>query len=179
MTLSDPTVAPQMLELPDWYPSGGYQDVEDMVCNYFQLLLPNVFVCTWLPPGHYELSPGEPVGGTKPTLRIWRQPGKFDPEIRQDEALVQTAAITPTRRESWQLNEFVRRLLDDDVVTGFKIPMLDGSKATFTHSEEWLGPQLIPERVIDEKFIPVTHKLRTRERGGLPNFRQIITSLLP
>jgi hypothetical protein len=178
MTTPDPTTPPQMLQLPDWF-AGGYVDIEDMVCNYLEAICPNVFVCTWMPPGHYELSAGEPVGGTEPTLRVWRQPGKADPDLRRDEALVQIAAITPTRKESWQLVDFVRRVMDDDVVVGQKIPLTGGGNAKIATSTEWLGPQLIPERVVDEKFVPVTYKLGTRERGGLPKYYQIIKSLLP
>lgn len=178
MTQPDPTTPPQMLQLPDWF-AGGFVDVEDLVCNYFEIICPNVYVCTWLPPGHYELSPGEPVGGTQPTLRVWRQPGKHDPDLRRDEALVQIAAITPTRQESWQLIDFVRRTMSDDVVVGLPIPLTEGGKGSIATSTEWLGPQLIPERVVDEKFVPVTYKLGIRERGGLPHYRKIIYPLLP
>jgi hypothetical protein len=167
MTTPDPTVAPTMLQLPDWF-AGGRVDVEDLVCSYFAALLGEaVYVCTWLPPNHYVLSPGEAVGGTQPTLRIWRQPGKFDPDLRRDEALVQVAVITPTRKESWQLVDFVTQMMDED-----------GSVAKIATSSEWLGPQLVPERVVDEKFIPVTFKLGVRERGGLPPYQKIINSLL-
>src|ERR1700709_374884 len=96
-----------MLELPDWY-EGGYTDAEDLVSQYFRWRLGDrVYICTWLPPGHYVLSPGEEVGGTQPPLRVWRQPGKSDEDTRVDTALVQIAAITPTRQESWKLVEFV------------------------------------------------------------------------
>lgn len=178
MTAPDPTVPPPMLQLPDWF-KGGWVDAEDLVCSYFQALLgSSVYVCTWMPPGHYVLSPGEPVGGTEPTLRVWRQPGKADPVSRRDEALVQIAAITPTRKESWQLTNFVRRMLDDDVVVGVPVTLSDGSRHQVSHSEEWLGPQLVPERVVDEKFIPVTYKLSIREPTGLPKYGLTIKSLL-
>ena len=39
-------------------------------------------------------------------------------------------------------------------------------------------PQLVPERVVDEKFIPVTYKLGIREPTGLPKYGQAIRSLL-
>jgi len=168
-----------MLQLPAWF-HGGNVDAEDLVCSYFEWLLgSNVYVCTWLPPGHYVLTPGEPVGGTQPTLRVWRQPGKADPDIRRDEAIVQIAAITPTRQESWQLIDFVRTMMDDDVCVGLPITLSDGSKSTIARSEEWLGPQLVPERVVDEKFIPVTFKVGIREKPGRTNYRTTINSLLP
>lgn len=166
-----------MLALPEWF-EGGYFDAEDLVCNYLQWLLgDSVYVCTWMPPGHYELTPGQPVGGTQPTLRVWRQPGKADPESRRDEALIQIAAITATRKESWQLIDFVRRMMDDEVVVGFPIKLSDGSTSQIDRIEEWMGPQLVPERYVDEKFIPVTFKLGIRERGGLPRYRKVLNSL--
>lgn len=168
----------QMLQLPDWY-VGGQTDAEELVKSYLKRVLgaSNVYVCTWLPPNHYVLTPGEDIGGTQPTLRVWRQPGKFDPEIRRDQALVQIAAITPTRKESWQLVEFVRSIFQDDVIVKKKIVMPDGTTTSVSCSEEWLGPQLVPERLVDEKFIPVTFKLGLREPVGLPNYGQIINSL--
>lgn len=166
-----------MLELPDWF-EGGNVDAEELISSYLQWLLgESVYVCTWLPPGHYVLSPGEEVGGTQPTLRVWRQPGKAVPDLRRDETLVQIAAITPTRKESWQLIDFVRRLMEHDVVAGFPIILPDGSKAAVAAAEEWMGPQLVPEQVVDEKFIPVTFKIGLREPVGLPNYRKIINSL--
>ncbi|SKM17588.1 Uncharacterised protein [Mycobacteroides abscessus subsp. massiliense] len=166
-----------MLQLPDWY-EGGCIDAEDLIKRYFSRLLgDSVTVCTWLPPGHYILTPGEEVGGTKPTLRIWRQPGKFDPTARRDQALVQLAAITPTRKESWELVEFVRRMMDDEVISRIPVELSNGDEAAVTCSEEWLGPQLVPERLVDEKFIPITFKVTIPEPSGLPNYRQIIKNL--
>jgi hypothetical protein len=166
-----------MLQLPGWY-EGGKTDAEDLVMSYFKRLLGDrVYVCTWLPPGHYVLSPGEETGGTQPTLRVWRQPGKFDPEIRRDQALVQIAAITPTRKESWQLIEFVRDMLDDEVVTDQVIVMSDGENAAVSCAEEWMGPQLVPEHLVDEKFIPATFKLSLREDVDRPDYRAIVKSL--
>jgi len=166
-----------MLKLRDWF-EGGYTDAEELVMSYFRWLLGDrVYVCTWLPQGHYVLSPGEEVGGTQPTLRVWRQPGKSDPSLRRDHALVQIAAITPTRKESWELIDFVRRMMEHDVVGGFPIILPDGEKSSFASSEEWLGPQLVPERLVDEKFIPVTFKLGLREPIDLPNYRRILNNL--
>lgn len=168
----------EMLELPTWFEEDSDWDVEQILIDYFSWLLGDkVFVCTWMAPGYYQLSSGEAAGGTQPTLRIWRQPGRFDPTLRWDQALVQIAAITPTRSESWRLIKFVRRMLDDEVFTKFPILRADGSVSTFTHSEEWVGPQLVPERVVDEKFIPITFKLSTRERIDQPNYRQVLKSL--
>lgn len=163
-----------LLELPEWF-EGGYTDIEEAVIAYFRWLLgDSVFVCSWLPPGHY--TPGSNAG-TQPTLRVWRQPGRTDPSLRRDESLVQIASITSTREESWKLTQFVRRLMDDDVISGFPILMSDGEKISFACCEEWIGPQMVPERVVDEKFVPVTFKLAIREPIDLPNYRKILKTL--
>lgn len=166
------------IQLPDWF-QGGYEDTEDALCDYFEFLLGDgVFVCTWLPPGHYTPTP-ETNGGTEPTLRIWRQPGLADPDLGVDETLIQIASIADTRADAWQLCSFVRAVMDPNVLERFPIPRKDGSVTKFSYSKEWLGPQSIPERIIDEKFIPVTYKLPINKRKLLPNYRQIITNLLP
>lgn len=167
-----------MLELPDWF-AGGFEDTEAAVCDYFEWLLGDgVFICTWLPEGHYTPTT-ESVGGTQPTLRIWRQPGRIDQSMRTDETLVQIAAIAETRADAWKLIDFVRQMMDYLVLERFPIPRKDGSVTKFSSGEEWLGPQTIPERIIDEKFIPVTYKLPLRKPRNLPNYRKILTDLLP
>lgn len=169
------------LELPDWF-VGGFEDTEDAVCDYFSWLLGDSFVvCTWLPPEFFTYTDsGTPLPNwTQPALRIWRQPGKFDDEARLDHSLIQIAAVAPTRAEVVKLNSFVRAMMDPLVFIRFPIPRKDGSVTKFSSAEEWLGPQQIPERIIDEKFIPVTYKLPIRKPRNLPNYRQIITNLLP
>ncbi|ATN93984.1 tail terminator [Mycobacterium phage Kumao] len=159
--------------LPDWY-DGGYLDVEDVICEYFSWLLGDrVYVCTWLPEDWYDPTSGQ---GTEPTLRIWRQPGRADGSLRTDESLVQIAAITRRRSDSWRLSDFVRRMMDDEVICGLGIPY-KGKTVRLGSCEEWLGPQQVPEQFIDDKFIPVTFKLQVREPRGLPNYRQIVQSL--
>lgn len=163
-----------MAFLPDWY-TLKYDDIEDALCDYFEWVTNNeVLVCTWLPPDYYDPTSGN---GTEPTLRIWRQPGRADQSLRTDEALVQIAAITRKRSDTWQLIDFVREMMDDDVIAGFPIPRKDGSVTKFRKSEEWLGPQIVPEQLYDDKFIPVTFKVPTREKRLRPNFRQILNSL--
>nr|WP_074292890.1 MULTISPECIES: hypothetical protein [Mycobacteroides] len=68
-------------------------------------------------------------------------------------------------------------MMDDEVVTGLPITLPDGETSTIRKSEEWLGPQLVPEQYVDEKFIPISFKISLREPEGLPNYRQIIKSL--
>ena len=160
--------------LPDWFVP-GYQDIEDTVCDYFDWITAgSVKTYTWLPPGYYDPAEGK---GTEPTLRIWRQPGKADSSLRTDECLVQIACITPKRSTTWQLVEFVRRMMDDEVIGLLPIPRKDGTVSKILACEEWLGPQQVPEQYIDEKFVPVTFKLSTREARLLPNYRQILKSL--
>lgn len=167
-----------MLELPEWF-LGGFEDTEAAICDYFEWLLgDSVYVCTWLPPGYYNPTV-EDGNGTQPTLRIWRQPGKFDDESRTDACLIQVASIAETRADAWKLNDFVRQMMDYLVFERFPIPRKDGSTTRFSSAEEWMGPQIIPERIIDDKFIPVTYKLPIRKPRNLPNYRKILSDLLP
>lgn len=160
--------------LPAWFVP-GYQDVEDLVCDYFDWITAgSVKTYTWLPSGYYDPSEGK---GTEPTLRIWRQPGKADSSLRTDECLVQVACITKKRSSTWQLVEFVRRMMDDEVIGLLPIPRKDGTVSKILACEEWLGPQQVPEQYIDDKFVPVTFKLCTREARLLPDYRQILKSL--
>lgn len=163
-----------MAFLPDWY-EAKYDDTEDALCDYFEWITNNeVKTYTWLPPGYYDPASGL---GTEPTLRIWRQPGRADQSLRTDVTLVQIAAITRKRADSWALIDFVREMLDDEVFSGFPIPRKDGSVTKFRNIEEWLGPQIVPEQLYDEKFIPITYKLPIRERRNRPNYRQILKTL--
>lgn len=165
-----------MISFPDWY-KGGFEDTEDAICDYFEFLLGNsVFICTWLPPGHYTPT-DEDEGGTQPTLRILRQPGKFDDQTRLDHALIQITAFAETRDDVVKLNDFVRAMMDPLVFVRFPIPRKDGSVTKFSSAEEWLGPQSFPERIVDDKFIPATYKLPIRKPRNLPNYRQIISNL--
>lgn len=160
--------------LPDWYEQ-KYDDTEDALCDYFEWVTDgSVATYTWLPPGYYDPTSGL---GTEPTLRIWRQPGRADSSLRTDQTLVQIAAITKKRSDSWLLIDFVREMLDDDVFGGFPIPRKDGSVTKFRCAEEWLGPQIVPEQLYDEKFIPITYKLPIRERRLRPNYRQTLKNL--
>jgi hypothetical protein len=162
------------LDLPSWF-EGGYTDTEDAICDYFEWLTDGkVFVCTWLPPGWYDPSSGK---GTEPTLRVWRQPGRADGSLRTDESLIQIAALTRSRSDSWKLIDFVRRMMDDEVFALVPIPRKDGSVTKFQGATEWLGPQQVPEQFIDDKFIPVTYRLPIREPRFLPNYRDILKSL--
>jgi hypothetical protein len=170
------------IDLPDWYTQGGFEDTEDAMCDYFEFLLTgkNVYVCTWLPADYYiQTDAGPRPNWTQPTLRIWRQPGLADPDLGVDETLIQIASLAPTRAEAWELNCFVRDMMNPNVLERLPIPRKDGSVTKFSYSREWLGPQSIPERIIDEKFIPVTYKLPIKRKRLLPNYRQIITNLLP
>jgi hypothetical protein len=161
--------------LPDWFVPGFQADVEDTICDYFDWLTAGeVKTFTWLPPGYYDPASGQ---GTQPTLRVWRQPGKADGQLRTDDSLVQIACITNKRSTTWELVEFVRMMMDDTVIGMLPIPRKDGSTSKILSSREWLGPQQVPEQFIDEKFVPVTFMLRTREARFQPDYRQILMSL--
>lgn len=159
--------------LPDWY-KREFLDVEELFMDYFEFLLPDVEVLSWLPDGYYE-----PNGqGTEPTLRIWRQPGGRDVELRTDEALIQIAAISDSAATSWEMIEFCASMMDV-LNNGFKIPRPDGTRQEVKNVRPWLGPQQVPEAPIDEKFVPMTWVVSIRGKRLLPDYRPILESLVP
>ena len=161
------------LVLPEWY-EREFVDVEQLFYDYFTLLLPDVKVYSWLPNNYYE-----PGGlGTEPTLRIWRQPGGRDVELRTDEALIQIAAISDSSATSWELIEFCMSMMDV-LNNGFKIPRPDGSRTSVKDVVVWLGPQQVPEFPIDEKFVPMTWKVSVRGKRLLPDYLPILETLVP
>ena len=160
------------LVLPEWY-KREFVDVEGLFHDYFQLLLPDVAIYSWLPNNYYE-----PGGlGTEPTLRIWRQPGGRDVELRTDEALIQIAAISDSAATSWELIEFCMTMMDV-LNGGFKIPQADGTRQGVREVSVHVGPQQIPEFPIDEKFVPMTWKVTVRGKRLLPDYRPILDSLV-
>lgn len=159
------------LVLPEWY-KREFVDVEELFMDYFEWLLPDVKVYSWLPNGYYE--PGGT--GTEPTLRIWRQPGSRDLELRTDEALIQIAAISDSSATSWEMIEFCMSMMDV-LNKGFKIPRTDGTRQGIKDVSVWLGPQQIPEVPIDEKFVPLTWKVTIHGKRLLPDYRNILETL--
>lgn len=164
--------------LPDWY-VGQYPDTEDALCDYFEWLTDGkVKAYTWLPPEFYALSDsGDVLEVPQPSLWVWRKPGNADPDSRSDRQLVQIAAITNKRSDSWELIGFVREMMEDKIICNLDIPRKDGSTTRFRHSEEWLGPEIRIAGIADEKFIPVTFKVSVREIRCRPDYRPIIKNL--
>lgn len=162
-----------MAFLPEWYEGPHYRNVEDVVAQWFQGLLPDVRVVHWLKPGWYTPGDGQ---GTEPTLRIWRMPGTRDNEIRSDVALIQVAAVTRARADSWKLLEFVGDMFDV-CNNGYKIVTPQNQKVQLKDVEIWLGPQEVPEGLIDEFFIPMTWSMSINGLKLAPNYRQILENL--
>ena len=163
--------------LPNWYVT-QYPDTEDALCDYFEWLTDGkVKAYTWLPPEFYDFSDEAGFEAPQPSLWVWRKPGKSDQDARTDSQLVQIAAITNTRADSWELIGFVREMMEDKIICNLDIPRADGSFTRFRHSEEWLGPEIRVAGIADEKFIPVTFKVSVREIRARPEYRQIIKNL--
>lgn len=161
------------LQLPDWYEGPHYLNLEDVVHDWLADLLPHVQVVHWLRPGWYTPGDGK---GTDPTIRIWRMPGNRDEELSSDIALLQVAAITRNRTDSWKLLDFVGDMFQT-LNDGFKIPRPDGSRVQLKNVKPWLGPQEIPEGLIDDFFVPMTWTMTSSRQKLTPNYRQILETL--
>ena len=161
-------------DLPDWYTVPGFHDVEQLFVDYFEWINPNVYVGTAIPSGWW--SPDvDPDSLPKAVIRVWRQPGRADPQIPEDEALVNIAALSRNRQRSWRLNGFVRDTMRE--VPGIKIPRADGSKTVVDTVSEWVGPSLLPEQFVDDKFVPTSFRVSLGMKRIKPDYHKIIANL--
>lgn len=167
------------LSLPSWY-EGGFEDVEELICDLFTFLLadvdPEIPVVTWLEDEWYK----DPF----PVLRVHRAGGKASADLPHDHAVVQIAALTRSRAESWELSGFVRQVMAA-VSGGFKVP-----RSVFRHGErvrtqimsveEWAGPVQSPDEFIDDRLVTVAYRVLVREnRFRNPEYYRQILNTLP
>jgi hypothetical protein len=162
------------LNLPEWYTTPGFHDVEKLILDYFDWILPTVYCGTAIPDGWW--SPDvDPSKLPEAVLRVWRMPGRADPQIPEDEALVNIAALSRNRQESWRLNGFVRDVMR--VLPGLKVPRAEGGVTVVDTVSEWVGPSQRPEAFIDDKFVDTTFRLSLGMRRIKPDYRQVIKTL--
>ncbi|CAN5147254.1 hypothetical protein BH11ACT6_BH11ACT6_34920 [soil metagenome] len=148
---------------PDWY-QGGYPDVEAILKEYFSQLLTGVTVVSYLEQDYVQrLQDGEAF------LRIARTSGHINGDQNRDEARIQTAALTPSRDDSWELIEFVRQVYDAINHRGG----LTLGGALIRQTGEVVGPQLIPEQIRESRLVPATHDI------WIANRRRDITDTYP
>jgi hypothetical protein len=158
------------VDLPDWYTVPGYHDVEQLFVDYFSWINPTVYVGTVIPSGWWT-----PDSAPAPLIRVWRLPGRADPQLREDESVVNIATLSRSRQDSWKLSGFVRDAMR--AAPGVKIPRGDGTKTVVDAVSEWVGPSQIPEQFIDDKFIPITFRVSLGMRRIVPDYHKIIANL--
>lgn len=148
---------------PGWY-GGGFPDVEKLLETLFGPLLTDVLLVPYLPqPGTYE----EHLGAGKAILRIARTGGRINFGDNRDEPRVQFAAVAASRAKAWELIEFCRQ-----VIWQFeRAAVVPSTTHMLQTSEEVLGPQLIPENIVEPRLVPATFGLYTRKPKGLANYR--------
>lgn len=138
---------------PEWYPAvytaPVYPDVEAVIETLWKRLLTGVNVVTYLEEDYVRrLQDGEAF------LRVARTSGHINGEQLRDQARIQTAALTPSRRDSWELIGFVRDTYEAINDGGL---VVDG--AVIRATGEVVGPQLIPEQIRESRLVPVTHDI--------------------
>ncbi|OCB42937.1 hypothetical protein A5722_05145 [Mycobacterium vulneris] len=154
---------------PAWYDpaKGGFPDAEALVADLFKPLLDGVeFVPSLPPPDEYEaiLQQGRAIA------RYARTGGRINFDQNRDEPRVQVAVIARSRAKSWELIEFHRQVL----WTFERGGLVPGTPHLLQTAEETLGPQMIPETIVEPRLVPITFGLHTRKPGGT-NYRQYLT----
>lgn len=168
------------LSLPTWY-QGGFVDIEALLCDLFMWLLGSTFnpnsgwtgipVVTWLVDDYYD--------NPRPVIRVHRHAGRALEGLPFDHAVVQIAAMSQSRADSWQLITFVRHVMAA-CSGGFKVPRPDGTHTQINSVEEWVGPVQAPDDFIDDRFIPVTYRVLVRgPRTFSPEYYRRVMESLP
>lgn len=166
------------LTLPNWY-QGGFLDVEELFCDLFSWLLPDIPVVTWLIEDYYD--------NPRPVLRVHRASGKAVDGMPLDHAVVQFGVLSQSRADSWQLIGFVRSVMAA-TSGGFKVPRgtvtngvwtPNGTHTQINSVEEWLGPVQAPDEFIDDKFVSANYRVLVREsrRFGPDHYRRVMQDL--
>lgn len=133
----------------------------------FSPLLIDVSIVPWFPkPAVYE----EDLAAGKALLRFARTGGRINFDQNRDEPLIQIAAVAKSRALSWDLIEFCRQ-----VVWQFeRAAVVPSTPHMLQASEEVIGPQIIPENIVEPRLVPVTFGLYTWKPRALPNYRQAL-----
>jgi len=167
------------LDLPAWF-NGGWVDVEDLICDLFTWLLvdanPEIPVVTWLEDEWYK----DPF----PVIRVHRASGRTHADLPLDNAVVQIAVLSRSRKESWELIGFVRQVMAA-CSGGFKVPRSsfkengERDRTQISSVDEWSGPIQSPDEFIDDRLVTVSYRVLVRgDRFHTPDrYRQILETL--
>lgn len=159
------------LQLPSWW-QGGFEDVEDLLCDLFTWLLGDTIpVVTWLVEDYYQ--------NPRPVIRVHRAAGKAVDGLPFDHAIVSIGVLSQSRKDSWELIGFVRHVMAA-CQGGFKVPRPDGTHTQISSVEEWAGPVQAMDEFVDDKFVSVNYRILVRDgnrRFSPDYYRQILNTL--
>lgn len=151
------------LALPEWWTSnrgGGFPNIETLLTTLCAGRFgDDVDVTDWLPKPDVI---AEHLDAGKGYLRLARVGGTINREQNRDEPRVQAAALTPNRGDSWDLIELFRQVTE--LFEHAKV--VPGTPHKLQSNGEVAGPQLLPERLMDGRLIPITFEFftwRTRD----------------
>ncbi len=160
------------IAFPDFY-EGGFPDRElvmlDLTQKFLDLLTPTGEACTWLLPKHYEM-----VAAGRPVVRLYR--GGLGAHGLWDDAAVQVGVIASTRKDSWDVLEYLRQMYLS-FEHGGPVRREDGSITMLSGISEMVGPQQLPEINPDDRLVPATFNVQVRRPRSLPDYRVIRESL--
>lgn len=172
-----------MITYPSWW-RGGSPDAERTIKDLFThpantaaAGLSGVDVRSWLPlPDKARAW----LDGDNGYLRVYRVGGQINRDRRPwvDQTRIQIAAWCANRDDSWELIEYVREMLwafEDGGTVHRSETTRSGLDTTFIKVQgELLGPQLIPEQILDDKLVPVTFEIHTDRPKSLPDYRELL-----
>lgn len=158
---------------PSWYDkTKTLVDQEFVLKNFFDALLPDVNVMTWLPAGDVVLK--DITQNDAKYLRIFRTGGYMvtadEKRKYADRGRHQFAAIAANRDQSWEIINFIRTVLWEYYLRSGRMEAA-GVSAMVTTIGEVEGPQLEPQQFRDERLVPVTFDLDFEKPKGLPDYR--------
>ncbi|MEV0367509.1 phage tail termination protein [Nocardia fusca] len=161
-----------MIAFPDWW-EGGYPDAElvvlDLAQTYLDMLTPAGMAVSYLTADHTEL-----VDSGTPVVRVYR--GGTAENRLFDPAAVQLGVIARTRRDSWEVLEYLRQVLRS-FKSGGAVRREDGSLTMIQSVSEIVGPQQLPELNPDHRLVPATFRVTFRYPRDMPDYAAIRESL--
>lgn len=143
--------------------------IEDVCIARFAPLLTGVGCVYWLPTD--QQTQQVLFEDDEAFLRIVRIPSETDLDNVTDIHRVQFAAISADRAISWEIIEFVQRVLYAYRHTGC-VTMPDDRKVALQFRGETLGPLLDPQQIRDARLVPVTFELATPWPKGIERLVQ-------
>lgn len=161
-----------MIVFPDWY-EGGWPDREevvmDLVQTYLDLLTPQGKAVTFL-----TQEDGALIDSGVPVVRVFR--GGLNADGLWDPAAVQLGVIAQTRKDSWDVMEYLRQILLS-FEHGGPVRRADGSITLLTEVSEMGGPQQLPELDFEHRLVLGTFNVECRLPDTVPDYAAIRESL--